>query len=173
MDQQLSCWQTARRPDPRRTELWSSPCSTFQTRVLDYHFKIPSGVARYAVPSKPEFTTNHNRTRGLPPGGPLGPSAFAGLGDQVTAGRSGKAGLSASASRWLRVGEWVGGCARRPRAQEPETGPEERRKPGQVPVVAALCSKGNCFSSWGRAGQGSPAGQQVCDQQAPQVWMDP
>lgn len=143
----------------------------FQTRGLNYHFKILSGVARYAVPSKPEFTTNRNRTRGLSPGGPLGPRASAGPGDQVTAGGSGQAGLIASASRWLRVGGWVGGCARRPRAQEPETGPE-RRKPGQVPV-AALCSKGNCFCSWGRAGQGSPAGQQVCDQQAPKAWMDP
>lgn len=55
-----------------------------------------------------------------------------------------------------------------PKGLEAETGPE-RRKPGQVPV-AALCSKGNCVSSWGRAGQGSPAGQQVC---GPQAWMDP
>lgn len=74
------------------------------------------------------------------------PGASAGP-DQVTAGRSGQAGPSAS--RWAG---WVG-AARGAQGPRRLRRAPRRRKPGQVPV-AALSSKRNCFSLWGRAGQG-------------------
>lgn len=132
---------------------------------MDHHLKIPSGVrAVRTCPKKQSLQQTITEHEDCPPG----PRASAGPGDQVTLGRSGQAGLELVPAGGRR---WAGGCARRPRAEEPETG-LERRKPGQVPV-AALGSKGNCFSSWGRAGQRSPAGQQVCDQQASRLGWTP
>lgn len=153
------------RSDPRRTKPSSKSSSTFHTRGAGLSPQNPKrGTCAVHTCSKNQSLQQTIAEHEDCPRGPLGPRALAGPGDQATAGRSGHAGLRASASRWPQVG-W-GLCAA-PKGLGARDRPQ-RRKPGQVPVTA-LCAKGNCFSSWGRAGQGSSAGQQVCDRQAPQA----
>lgn len=153
------------RSDPRRTKLSSKLCSTFQTRGLDHHLKIPSGVrAVRTCPKNQSLQQTITEHEDCPRDPALRQD------QEIKLPWEDRARLD---SELVPAGgrRWAGGCVWRPRAEEPETG-LERRKPGQVPV-AALGSKGNCFSSWGRAGQGSPAGQQVCDQQASSLGWTP